>query len=62
MRDSLAPEKIGSLICSIKKKKKNQTHEITHFRKRYFPLQNHFSLPKQRVSGSVGAREEKKSG
>lgn len=60
MRDSLAPEKIGSLICSIKKKE--ETHEITHFRKRYFPLQNHFSLPKQGVSSSVGAREEKKSG
>lgn len=60
MRDSLAPEKIGSLICSIKKKK--ETHEITHFRKRYFPLQNHFSLPKQRVSSSVGEREEKRSG
>lgn len=24
MRDSLAPEKIGSLICSIKKKKKRR--------------------------------------
>lgn len=26
MRDSLAPEKIGSLFCSIKKKKKKRRH------------------------------------
>lgn len=60
MRDSLAPEKIGSLICSIKKKKKKPDTWNYPFQEEIFSITESFLSSKaegQRFSGSKRRKE-----